>query len=112
MKTCQYMVKHVGEVHEGHIISVHPFGFFVELDALFVEGLVHVASFKHTYYRYDEENMRFIGEGTQTIYTTCSPVTVKVRDVNVQRREIDFAVDQKDAENKRPFSKKVRKWKR
>lgn len=91
MKTCQYMVKHVGETHPGHIASVHPFGFFVELDAVFVEGMVHVASMGDSYYRYEDETGRLIGENNQ-IYETGTPVTVTVRAVNVQRREIDFSI--------------------
>jgi ribonuclease R len=112
MKTCQYMVKHVGEVHDGHVTSVHPFGFFVELDSLFVEGLVHVASLTDTYYRFDDETNRLLGEGTQTVYSVGASVRVKVRDVNVQRREIDFAVEQKASVQKRPVLKKTRKRKR
>jgi ribonuclease R len=112
MKTCQYMLKHVGEVHTGHITSVHPFGFFVELDSLFVEGLVHVASLKDTYYRFDDETNRLIGEATHTIYTTGQSVDVTVRGVNVQRREIDFSVKQASAVQRRSFTKKARKRKR
>jgi len=112
MKTCQYMLKHVGEVHDGHISSVHSFGFFVEIDALFVEGLVHISSLKDTYYRFDEENKRLLGEGTHTVYATGSPVSVVVREVNVQRREIDYSIEKTIKVAERPSHKKPRKWKR
>ncbi len=110
MKTCQYMLKHIGEEHPGHITSVHPFGFFVELDTLFVEGMVHVASLHDAYYRFDDELKRLIGEGNSTIYATGSPVTVTVRDVNVARREIDLSVKKTSAPVKQGADiKKMRK---
>lgn len=112
MKTCQYMLKHVGEVHDGHISSVHSFGFFVEIDSLFVEGLVHISSLKDTYYRFDEENKRLLGEGTHTVYATGSPVRVVVREVNVQRREIDYSIEKMTKVAARHSYKKPRKWKR
>jgi ribonuclease R len=104
------MLKHIGEEHPGHITSVHPFGFFVELDTLFIEGMVHVASLHDAYYRFDDELKRLIGEGTSSIYATGSPVTVTVRDVNVARREIDLSVKKTAApEKKRADLKKLRK---
>lgn len=94
MKTCQFMVKHIGESYDGHVTSVHSFGFFVELNTVFVEGMVHVSSLGDTYYRFDEESSRLIGEGNHIVYEVGSQVTVYVRDVNVQRREIDFTIQQ------------------
>ena len=112
MKTCQFMIQHVGETHDGHVSSVHPFGFFVELDAIFVEGLVHVSSLGDTYYRFDDETSRLIGEGTNIVYEIGTPVTVVIRDVNVQRREIDFTVKQKPVTVRGVSFKKMRKRKR
>jgi ribonuclease R len=43
-KTAQFMEQHLGDEYTGLIISVHKFGFFVELLELFVEGLVPIAA--------------------------------------------------------------------
>jgi ribonuclease R len=43
-KTAQFMEQHLGDEYSGLIISVHKFGFFVELLELFVEGLVPIAA--------------------------------------------------------------------
>ena len=112
MKTCQFMVQHIGEIHDGHVTSVHPFGFFVELEKIFVEGMVHVSSLGDTYYRYDDETSRLIGEGNSIIYAVGTPVTILVRDVNVQRREIDFNVQQKITPERGASVKKMRRRKR
>ena len=112
MKTCQFMLQHVGETHAGHVTSVHAFGFFVELDKLYVEGLVHVSSLGDTFYRFDDETGRLIGEGTNVIYEIGTPVTIVVRDVNVQRREIDFSLKQKSEALRTPSFKKTRKRKK
>lgn len=89
-----------------------PSVFFVEIDSLFVEGLVHISSLKDTYYRFDEENKRLLGEGTHTVYATGSPVRVVVREVNVQRREIDYSIEKMTKVAARHSYKKPRKWKR
>ena len=112
MKTCQFMLQHVGETHAGHVTSVHAFGFFVELDKLYVEGLVHVSSLGDTFYRFDDETGRLVGEGTNVIYEIGTPVTIVVRDVNVQRREIDFSLKQKSEALRTPSFKKTRKRKK
>ena len=89
---CDYMQDHVGEVFNGTISSVVNFGFFVRLDDLFIDGLVHVSSLENDYYFYDAARNRLIGENTRFSYRLGDKVQVKVDNVNPEERKIDFSL--------------------
>jgi len=46
---CYFMQDKVGEVYTGVVTAVVPFGLFVTLDELFVEGLVHISDLGDDY---------------------------------------------------------------
>lgn len=89
---CDYMQDHVGEVFNGTISSVVNFGFFVRLDDLFIDGLVHVSSLENDYYIFDASRNRLIGENTRFIYRLGDKVQVTVVNVNPDERKIDFSL--------------------
>ncbi|MWN89607.1 ribonuclease R [Gilliamella sp. Pra-s65] len=89
---CDYMQDHVGEVFNGTISSVVNFGFFVRLDDLFIDGLVHVSSLENDYYTFDGSRNRLIGENTRFTYRLGDKVQVKVDNVNPEERKIDFSL--------------------
>lgn len=89
---CDYMQDHVGEVFNGTISSVVNFGFFVRLDDLFIDGLVHVSSLENDYYIFDPSRNRLIGENTRYSYRLGDKVQVKVDNVNPEERKIDFSL--------------------
>jgi ribonuclease R len=94
---CEYMLDKIGETYAGIISSVTSFGIFVELQAIYVEGLVHVTALGNDYYRYDPAKHRLIGERTSQIYRLGDLVTVKVVQVNLDERKIDFELVQKQS---------------
>jgi ribonuclease R len=94
---CEYMLDKIGETYAGIISSVTSFGIFVELQAIYVEGLVHVTALGNDYYRYDPARHRLIGERTSQIYRLGDLVTVKVVQVNLDERKIDFELVQKQS---------------
>ncbi|WP_323116511.1 S1 RNA-binding domain-containing protein, partial [Klebsiella variicola] len=61
---CDFMQDQVGNVFTGLITSVTGFGFFVRLNDLFIDGLVHVSTLDNDYYRYDNVGQRLIGESS------------------------------------------------
>jgi len=111
LKKCQYMLERVGEEHEGFVVSVQPFGFFVELTEVFVEGLVHIASLGDDYYQFDEATQSLTGMSRRRRFTIGDPVVVQVYKVDPDRREIDFrlAGEQPSIPTRRlsPCAKKV-----
>ncbi|MCF6093624.1 ribonuclease R [Microaerobacter geothermalis] len=89
LKKAEYMVEKIGEEFEGIISSVTSFGMFVELPNT-IEGMVHVSYLTDDYYHFNEKQYALIGERSGQIYRIGDQVTVRVADVNVEERTIDF----------------------
>ncbi len=85
-----YMRERVGETYSGTIASVVPFGIFVVLDDLFVEGLVHVSELGSEYFQYNEPMHELRGERTGLRYRLSDRVTVQVARVDLEARRIEF----------------------
>ncbi|MGE4493136.1 MAG: S1 RNA-binding domain-containing protein, partial [Syntrophotalea sp.] len=91
---CQFMQDRVGEIFEAWVADVQPFGIFVELQDVFVEGLVHVATLSDDFYEFDEELHRLVGQRRRRIFRIGDAVTVKLVKVDLDRRELDFELDE------------------
>lgn len=89
---CEYMLDKVGQQFSGVISQATSFGFFVTLDELFIEGLVHVTTLSNDYYHYDEVSQRLFGERTNKSYRLGDAVTVVVAGVSLDERKIDFVL--------------------
>lgn len=89
---CEFMQDHVGEVFEGTISSVMGFGFFVRLDTLFIDGLVHISTLDNDYYRFDPSGQRLIGENSGVLYRIGDKVTVRVEAVSLDEKTVDFSL--------------------
>jgi ribonuclease R len=86
----KFMEERVGEQFDGFIGGVTPFGFFVELEELFVEGLVHIGSLPDDYFQYDEKGYRLIGKRSKKTFRIGDRVRIVVDRVNPEREQIDF----------------------
>lgn len=89
---CEYMLDKIGEEFSGLISSVTGFGLFVELEDIYVEGLVHIASLQNDYYHYDQAHHRMVGDRTRRIYRLADRLRVRVVRVDLDDRKIDFEV--------------------
>ncbi len=87
---CRYMRERLGEEFAGTVSAVTSFGLFVTLDALYVEGLVHITELGGEYYRYDEARQELRGERTGIRYAMGARVRVQVSRVDLDGRKIDF----------------------
>ncbi len=87
---CEYMQDKLGQVFQGRISAVTSFGIFVELDDVYVEGLVHVTSLKSDYYTYDAAKHRLTGARGGHVYHLGDRMTVLVARVDLDERKIDF----------------------
>ena len=63
---------------------------FVQLDGLYVEGLVHITELGGEYFRFDEVRQELRGERSGVRYTVGSRVRVQVSRVDLDGRKIDF----------------------
>ena len=87
---CRYMREHLGEEYGGRVSAATSFGLFVQLDGLYVEGLVHITELGGEYFRFDEVKQELRGERTGVRYAVGSRVRVQVSRVDLDGRKIDF----------------------
>jgi ribonuclease R len=84
------MREHLGEEFGGAVSAVTSFGLFVQLDGLYVEGLVHVTELGGEYFRFDEVRQELRGERSGLRYVVGTRVRVQVSRVDLDGRKIDF----------------------
>jgi ribonuclease R len=89
---CEFMRDKVGDEFYGVISSVTSFGLFIELNDIYVEGLVHVSELDNDYYHFDAKSHRLVGERTAHIFRLGDPVRIQVVRVDLDERKIDFAL--------------------
>jgi ribonuclease R len=87
---CKYMREHLGEEYGGVVTAATSFGIFVTLDAMYVEGLVHITELGGEYFRFDEARQELRGERTGTRYAIGTRVRIQVSRVDLDGRKIDF----------------------
>lgn len=87
---CEFMLDKIGEEFDGVITGVTSFGVFVQLQDVFVEGLVHVTSLENDYYELDAPSHRLVGARTKKVYQLAAPLRVRVANVDMEQRRIDF----------------------
>jgi ribonuclease R len=87
---CRYMRDRLGEEFAGTVSAVTSFGLFVQLDALYVEGLVHITELGGEYFKFDDVRQELRGERTGIRYATGARVQVQVSRVDLDGRRIDF----------------------
>ena len=89
IKKAEYMKDKVGEIYEGVVSSVTPFGMFVELDNT-VEGLIRFENMGNEYFIYDDERKTLVGEKSKTMYKIGDSVKIEVIGADKITRKIDF----------------------
>ena len=95
---CKYMREHLGEEYGGVVTAATTFGIFVTLDAMYVEGLVHITELGGEYFKFDEMRQELRGERSGMRYAIGSRVRVQVSRVDLDGRKIDFRLVREDEE--------------
>ena len=98
---CEYMQDHLGEEFDGVISSVTGFGFFVRLNDLFIDGLVHISGLANDYYLFDMPKQRLIGENSGMMFRLGDAVKVRVEAVSLEQKQIDFSLISSERKPKR-----------
>lgn len=97
----KFMADKVGEEYDGFITGVAAYGFFVELETFFVEGMVRVSSIPDDYYIYHEKQHAIIGERSRRIFRIGDKVRVRVERVDLESRTIDFTLQEEPKRKKK-----------
>jgi ribonuclease R len=90
LKKAEQMKERTGKIFEGLITGVQSYGFFVEIEDLLVEGLVHVSSLKDDWYEYRSRHSCLVGRKNRTAYRLGDRVEVEVKSVDYYRQQIDL----------------------
>lgn len=87
-KQAEYMRDRIGEVFDGHVSGVVAFGVFVQLDELYVEGLVHLSMLRDDVYRYDERGHRLVGSRLGRVLRLGDALRVRVTGIDEETMEV------------------------
>jgi ribonuclease R len=106
-KKAKFMEQHLGDEFAGLIISVTKFGFFVELNDLFVEGLVPLASLTDDRYLFHENTREIIGQHSRKSYRLGQQIRVIVERIDPLEKKIQFALVEEMPRAKPPKRRNV-----
>ncbi|NER81834.1 MAG: VacB/RNase II family 3'-5' exoribonuclease [Leptolyngbya sp. SIO1D8] len=90
LKKAEFMRDHTGAIFHGLITGVQSYGFFVEIEELLVEGLVHVSSLKDDWYEYRSRQQKLVGRKNRRQFRLGDRVEVQVKSVDYYRQQIDL----------------------
>jgi len=91
-KLLRLLAEREGEVMTGRITGVQPFGFFVELDRQYVDGLVPIHSLADDFYVYEAERRRLVGRRSERTFRLADRLEVRLVRVDPLRRMVDLAI--------------------
>ncbi len=91
-RKARFMAERLGEEFDGLITNVRDFGFFVELEDFFIEGLVSVSSLTDDFYQLDVRRHALVGRSRKRAFRLGNRVRVRVDRVNVDRHLVDFSI--------------------
>ncbi len=88
----RYMADRIGEEFDGVISGTAAFGFFVELSEILISGVVRLVDLADDYYEYDRKRQQLKGKKRGRVFRMGQTVRVRVKDVNIARRQINFEI--------------------
>jgi ribonuclease R len=91
-KKIKFMENRVGEDFSALVISVTKYGLFVELDDLFIEGLVPIGSLSDDRYTYHENTRQIIGERSGHAYSIGDRIRVILDRIDRVQRKLQFSI--------------------
>jgi ribonuclease R len=102
-KKVRFLAARVGETFPGRITGVQPFGLFVQLEKLYVDGLVPIRSLVDDFYLHEPEAHRLVGERQGRTFRLADRVEVRLVGVSLRHRGLDLAIaDLAEAPPRRP----------
>lgn len=90
-KQAEFLEDKVGQVFNGKVSGISKWGIFVELNDNYCEGMLRISDLADDYYYIDEENYRIIGYHTKKVIRLGDTIKVKIKKVDLRKREIDFS---------------------
>jgi ribonuclease R len=85
----------IGEEFPAVVTGVVEFGLFVQLEGMQVDGLVHVSTLGHEYFRFEDDRRALVADRSGTRYTLGDKLRVRLTRVDPSERKMDFELVEK-----------------
>ena len=89
---CYFMKDRLGDIFYGTISSVTSFGIFVNLDEIYIEGLIHITDLGNDYYVFNKTKHALVGEKTKKSFGMSQRLKVKVAKIDMELSRIDLSL--------------------
>jgi ribonuclease R len=97
---CEYMQHRIGEEFDAIVTGVVDFGLFAQVKGLQIDGLIHVSSLGADYFSRDRSGFRMIGARSGRTFRLGDHLRVRLVNVVIDERKIDFELAEARAENR------------
>ncbi|MDR0414573.1 MAG: ribonuclease R [Prevotellaceae bacterium] len=97
-KMAEYMQDKIGMEYSGTISGVTDRGIYVEINENKIEGMVLLRSLREDFFFFDEDNYRVVGRRTGKTYTLGDAVRIRVDNVNMEKKQLDYLMVEEDTE--------------
>ena len=87
---CEYAVQWVGQTFSGRVVGVTDFGLFIELEDVFIQGLLHISNLGNDYFHLNGPGTSLVGERSGRHFDMGAELEVVLADVDVEARKIDL----------------------
>lgn len=91
-KQAEYLEENVGNIYQGIITGVTEWGMYVEIEENKCEGMVRLREISDDFYVLDEKNYCIVGQRKKKKYQLGDEVIIKVKKVDLAKRQIDFSL--------------------
>ena len=92
-KMVEFMGEHISECYDAHISGIQSFGIYAEIDENHCEGMIPMRDLDDDYYDFDEKNYCLVGRRRHHVYQLGDPIRIKVAKANLERKQLDFTLD-------------------
>lgn len=91
-KQAEFMMDKIGQEFYGLVSGVSKWGIFVEIEGNKCEGMVSLKYMNDDFYYLDEDNYRVVGQRYGQEYKLGDRVKIRVRKVDLQKKQLDFVL--------------------
>ncbi len=105
-KQAEFLQDKIGQSFNGLISGVSKWGIFVELESSKCEGMISLKYLDDDFYYLDDDNYRVIGQHYGREFKLGAPLRIKVKHVDLQKKQMDFILDD-PAPGMKPANKKA-----
>ena len=89
-KQAEFLKDQIGSIYSGVISGVTEWGMYIEIIENKCEGMIRLRDISDDFYTLDEKNYAIIGQRKKKVYQLGDEVRIKVKSVDLTKKQIDF----------------------